>query len=91
LVYKLKQSFFVWIGVNNVFGGLSVAMNTEYERTPSTSVVVDGTVDNFSSSIAQHLTVRSKLPFYVSCSVPTQEPELQVKLEKAIMERLFKS
>uniref|UniRef100_A0A9J8AEH9 Proteasome assembly chaperone 4 n=1 Tax=Cyprinus carpio carpio TaxID=630221 RepID=A0A9J8AEH9_CYPCA len=54
-VMKLSGGFFLWIGSSPVLSSLALAINSKYDSTPLSALVLGDTSDTTPSSLAQRL------------------------------------
>ena len=90
LVYQMKESLVVWIGCQNdpSLKELSLAMSTNYEKTP-TPIKLFGSVSSITSqALAVRLSKKLKKQVFVSCNVPEEDQAFLTCVEKRLVEEI---
>ncbi|XP_060079042.1 proteasome assembly chaperone 4-like [Ylistrum balloti] len=88
-VVKLEDSFHLWLGNSPAtFGSFTVAMQTKFDKLPS-SVPLLGGIDSPSNSLALQLAKKTGKQVFVSCNL-TFQGQIMSLIEKRISEELNK-
>ncbi|XP_018938321.1 proteasome assembly chaperone 4 [Cyprinus carpio] len=87
-VMKLSGGFFLWIGSSPVLSSLALAINSKYDSTPLSALVLGDTSDTTPSSLAQRLTKKTKKQVFVSYSLPTTDSNLALLVEDRIKKEM---
>ncbi|XP_078606023.1 proteasome assembly chaperone 4-like [Branchiostoma floridae x Branchiostoma japonicum] len=83
-VLKLKDSFFLWVGLQPSMANLAVALPARFDSIPSTSALLGEFSDTTSCTLAQKLCKHTGKQVFVSCNLPTQDGMFLVEVEKRI-------
>ncbi|OWF54208.1 proteasome assembly chaperone 4-like [Mizuhopecten yessoensis] len=86
-VIKLEDSFHLWIGNSPAtFGSFTVALQTKFDKLPSSIPLLGGT-DSPSNSLALQLAKKTGKQVFVSCNLPFHG-QLMPLIEKRISQEL---
>ncbi len=87
---KLKDQIVLWIGMENdpSFKDLSLAMNTAYEKSPTSVKILGDSSSLTSSTLATHLSKRCKKPVFVSFNISENNQEIFAKIEERLLEEI---
>lgn len=92
-ILKLKDSFFLWIGLDRSMKNLSVALPLQLTRAESSSVAVSqllgDTDDSSSNSLAARLSKRTNQQVFVSCNLPAAESMLIPLVEQFAVRKVI--
>lgn len=88
---KLKDQVIIWIGTESdpTFKDLSLAMSTEYEKSPTSIKILGDSSSLTSSTLASHLSKRCKKPVFISFNMPDSNQEMITKVEERLIEEIM--
>uniref|UniRef100_A0A8C1LVP1 Proteasome assembly chaperone 4 n=1 Tax=Cyprinus carpio TaxID=7962 RepID=A0A8C1LVP1_CYPCA len=79
-VMKLSGGFFLWIGSSPVLSSLALAINSKYDSTPLSALVLGDTLSKPSK--------KTKKQVFVSYSLPTTDSNLALLVEDRIKKEM---
>ncbi|XP_072535535.1 proteasome assembly chaperone 4 [Salminus brasiliensis] len=87
-VMKLTGGFFLWVGTSPVLSNLAVSMNSKFDSTPLSTLVLGDSSDTTASSLAQRLTKKTEKQVFVSYNLPMTDSNLTLLVEKRIKKEM---
>ncbi|KAM5156664.1 proteasome assembly chaperone 4 [Mantella aurantiaca] len=87
-VMSLQDCFLLWIGLSPSLCNLAVAMCSRYDSVPLSALILGDKSDPTSGSFAQRLAKKTKKQVFVSISIPTNDSQLLLLIEKRIKQEM---
>ncbi|XP_024134249.1 proteasome assembly chaperone 4 [Oryzias melastigma] len=87
-VIKFDGGFFLWVGSAPVLSNLAVSLNSKYDSTPLSTLVMGDPSDTTATSLAQGLAKRTEKQVFVSYSLPMSDSSLSLLVEGRIKKEL---
>ncbi|ESW10555.1 hypothetical protein PHAVU_009G219800 [Phaseolus vulgaris] len=88
-IIRFPKQIYVWIGYNSAkLGHMYAAAPTRPNNSVSVTSLLGGFSDNTGSGIAHRLVLKTGLNIILACSIPKNNPMLEIEAEKILIQKL---
>ncbi|XP_018419849.1 PREDICTED: proteasome assembly chaperone 4 [Nanorana parkeri] len=87
-VMSLQDCFLLWFGFSPSLSNLAVGMCSRFDSAPLSTLILGDKSDPTASSFAQRLAKKTKKQVFVSISIPTNDSQLLMLIEKRIKQEM---
>mmetsp|Transcript_37357 Transcript_37357/g.76647 ORF Transcript_37357/g.76647 Transcript_37357/m.76647 type:complete len:144 (+) Transcript_37357:165-596(+) len=89
LIIAMKDSYIIWVGSSAAsFGSLDVAMMTSMDTMPIASSLMGDASDAPGNAMAKRLSMKLKAQVFLSYALPSTQLELQMGVERRLVQEL---
>uniref|UniRef100_UPI00398F50FC proteasome assembly chaperone 4 n=1 Tax=Pristiophorus japonicus TaxID=55135 RepID=UPI00398F50FC len=87
-VLRMRDSFFLWVGIAPTISNLAVAMCTKFDPMPVSTLVLGDASDTTPNSVAQRLAKKTGKQVFISYNLPNTNTSLSLQVENRIKQEM---